>query len=135
MTLVELAAVAATLLIAGAAAFQLALAAGLPLGAATMGGRAPTIDGVLQPLYRAIAAGSAFALLFAAWVVLGRAGIVAGPIVGQGLGLATWAVAAFMALNTFTNLFGRHPLERWGMASITFLAAILVGYVAYAPPS
>lgn len=55
MTLVELAAVAPILLTAGAAAFQPALAAGLPLGAATMGRRAATIDGVLQPLYRAIA--------------------------------------------------------------------------------
>jgi hypothetical protein len=48
MTLVELAAVAAALLMAAVAVFQVALAAGLPLGEATMGGRAATVDGVLQ---------------------------------------------------------------------------------------
>ena len=45
MTLVELSAVALAMLVAGVAAFQLALAAGLPLGEATMGGRAATVDG------------------------------------------------------------------------------------------
>lgn len=40
-----------------------------------------------------------------------------------------------MALNTVTNLSGRHPLERWGMASVTIVAALLVGYVAYAAPT
>jgi hypothetical protein len=39
-----------------------------------------------------------------------------------------------MALNTLTNLSGKHPLERWGMASITLVGALLVGYVAYAAP-
>jgi hypothetical protein len=135
MTLVELAAVAATLLMAAAAAFQVALAAGLPLGAATMGGRAATVDGVLQPVYRAMAIGSAIILILAAWIVLGRAGVVPGPLGGQALAWTTWAVASFMVLNTVSNLSGRHPLERWGMASITFFAALLVGFVAYAAPS
>ena len=39
-----------------------------------------------------------------------------------------------MALNTLTNLSGKHPLERWGMGSITLVGALLVGYVAYAAP-
>lgn len=73
MTPVELAAVAAAVLIAGVAAFQVALAAGLPLGEATMGGRAATVDGVLQPPYSAVALGSAVVLVLAAWIVLGRA--------------------------------------------------------------
>jgi hypothetical protein len=132
MTLVALAAVVAALLMVGVAAFQVALAAGLPLGEATMGGRAATIDGVLQPRYRAIALGSAVVLVLAAWIVLGRADIAPSFLGGQALAWAAWIVAGFLALNTLTNLSGRHPVERWGMASITLAAALLVAYVAYA---
>jgi hypothetical protein len=134
VTPVELAAAVAAVLIAAVAAFQVALAAGLPLGEATMGGRASTVDGVLKPPYRAIALVSAVVLVLAAWIVLGRAGTVPVFLGGQALGWAAWVVAGFMALNTVTNLSGRHPLERRGMASITLLGALLVGYVAYAAP-
>jgi len=134
VTLVELAAVAAAVLLAGVIAFQVALAAGLPLGEATMGGRAATVDGVLQPLYRAVALGSAVVLGLAAWIVLGRAGLVPIFLDGQALAGGAWVVAGFLALNTVTNLSGRHALERWGMASITLAAVLLVGYVAYAAP-
>lgn len=135
MTLVELAAGAAAVLVAAAAAFQVALAAGLPLGDATMGGRAATVNGVLQPRYRAIALGSAAVLALAAWLVLGRAGVVAAPIGGQALVWAAWVVAGFLALNTATNLSGRHPLERWGLSTLTLASAILVAYVGSAAPA
>jgi hypothetical protein len=134
VTPVELAAVLAAALIAAVAAFQVALAAGLPLGDATMGGRAATVDGVLRPPYRAIALVSAVVLVFAAWIVLGRAGMVPVFLDGQALAWAAWVVAGFMALNTLTNVSGRHPLERRGMASITLIGALLVGYLAYAGP-
>ena len=134
MTLVDLAAVFAAVLLAGVAAFQLALAAGLPLGEATMGGRAATVDGVLQPPYRAIALGSAVVLVLGAWIVLGRAGVTPIFLGSQALVWAAWVVAGFLALNTVSNLSGRHPLERRGMASITMVATLLVGYVAYASP-
>ena len=100
-----------------------------------MGGRAATIDGVLRPAYRAMALGSAVVLALAAWIVLGRAGMVPIFIGGQALVWSMWAVAGFMALNTLSNLSGRHPLERWGMASITLIAALLIGYVAYVAPA
>jgi len=132
MTLVELAAVTAALLMAAVVVFQVALAAGVPLGEATMGGRAATINGVLQPPYRAMAVGSAVVLALAAWVVLARAGLVPIFLGGQALVWSAWVVPSFMALNTLTNLSGRHPLERWGMGSITLVGALLVGYVAYA---
>ena len=132
MTLVELVAVAAAALMATVVGIQVALAAGLPLGEATMGGRAATVEGVLQPPYRAIALGSAAVLVLAVWIVLGPAGLVPIFLGGQALVWSAWVVAGFMALNTLTNLSGRHPLERWGMSSITLAAALLVGYVAYA---
>ena len=97
-----------------------------------MGGRATTVDGVLQPPYRAIAVGSAVVLVLSAWIVLGRAGSLPVFVGGQALVWSVWVVAAFMALNTLTNLTARQPLERWGMSSITLAAALLVGYVAYA---
>jgi hypothetical protein len=135
MTLVELAAMAAAVLLAVVVAFQVALAAGLPLGEATMGGRAATVDGVLQGRYRAIALGSAVVLILAAWLVLGRAGVVPAFLGGQALVWAAWVIAGFLLLNTVSNISGKHPLERWGMASITLVAALLVGYVAYAAPA
>ena len=134
MTLVQLAAVVAALLIAAAAIFQVALAAGLPLGEATMGGRARTVAGVLEPRYRAIALASAVVLILTAWIVMGRAGLVQTFVGGQVLVWITWVVAGFLALNTLTNLAGKHPLERLGMASITLISAVLVGYVAFAAP-
>ena len=135
MTSVELAAAAAAaVLLIAVSGFQGALAAGLPLGEATMGGRAPTVDGVLQPRYRAIAMGSAIVLLLTAWIVLARAGTLPIFLNGQALVWTAWVVAGFLALNTLTNLSGRHPLERWGMASITLLAGLLVGYVAFTAP-
>jgi hypothetical protein len=135
MTSVELAAVAAAVLLTAVSGFQGALAAGLPLGEATMGGRAATVDGVLQPRYRAFALGSAIVLLLTAWIVLARAGTLPGLLTGQALVWAVWLVVGFLALNTLTNLSGRHPLERWGMASITLLAGLLVGYIAFAAPA
>jgi hypothetical protein len=134
MTSVELAATVAAMLIAAVIGFQIALAAGLPLGTATMGGRASTTQGVLQPPFRVAALGSALLLVLVAWVVLARAGMLPHILTGQSLAVGTWVVTAFLALNTLANLSGRHPLERWGMASITLIAGLLVGYVAYAAP-
>jgi hypothetical protein len=135
MTNVELAAIAAAVLLTSVSAFQVALAAGLPLGEATMGGRASTVDGVLEPQYRVIAVGSAILLLLTAWIVLARAGTLPAFLSGQALVWTAWVVVGFLAMNTLTNLSGRHPLERWGMASITLLAGLLVGYVAFAAPA
>jgi hypothetical protein len=132
MTFVELVSVAAAVLLAAVVVFQLALAAGLPLGDATMGGRAATVEGVLTPPYRALAAGSAVVLSLAVWIVLARPGLVSAPLGHEARAWSAWAVAGFMALNTMSNLSGPHPLERWGMASITLVAALLIGYVAYA---
>jgi hypothetical protein len=62
---------------------------------------------------------------------LSRAGTAPIFLGGQALWSA-WVVVGFIALNTLTNLSGHHPLERWGMSSITLATALLIGYVAYA---
>ena len=134
MTLVDAAAVLAAVLMTAVIGFQVALAAGVPLGEATMGGRASTSNGVLDPPFRGIAIGSAMVLVLAAWIVLARADLL--PIFPDGASLAVgaWVVVGFLALNTVSNLSGRHPLEPWGMASITLVAGLLIAYVAYAAP-
>jgi hypothetical protein len=66
---------------------------------------------------------------------IGRASPVPIFLGGQALVWSAWVVTGFMAVNTVSNLSGRHPLERWGMASVTLVTALLVGYVAYAAPT
>jgi hypothetical protein len=135
VTPVELAAVAAAVLIGAVAVFEFSLALGTPLGEATMGGRAPTVAGVLTPPFRITAAASGVVLLIGAWVVLARAGIVSPRFVGRDVIVwATWATVVFTALNTLSNLGGRHPLERWGFSAVTLAVTLLVGYVALNAP-
>jgi hypothetical protein len=131
MTLVELAASVAAVLMVATAAFQVGLALGVPLGEATMGGRAPTVDGRLTPPYRIVALLSAAILTVGAWIVLARAGVVGAGILGDDLPRwGAWVVVAFSVLNTLTNIGGRHPLERYGFSAVTLLVAVLTGFVA-----
>jgi hypothetical protein len=90
---------------------------------------------VLEPPFRVLAGVSAVILAVAAWVILARVGLVdRGPVDDTILGWGTVAVAGFTALNTLSNLSGRHPLERWGMGSITLAVALLATHVALAAP-
>ncbi|CAN5580203.1 hypothetical protein BH20ACT23_BH20ACT23_23790 [soil metagenome] len=101
MTSIQTAAVGAGVLISGVAVFQAALALGLPLGEATLGGRAPTMEGVLTGWFRLVPAISATVLLGAAWIVLVRAGVVGSGALGDVLVLRmTWGLVGFLALNT-----------------------------------
>lgn len=135
MTIIQTAAVGAGVLISGVAVFQLALAIGLPLGDATLGGRAPTVDGVLSSWFRIIPAVSAVVLILVAYVVLARAGVVSGgPLGDTFLVWATWAILGFLILNTAGNLAAPHPVERWVMGSITLAVASLVGVIVLRAP-
>ena len=130
MMLPQLAAVGASILIAGISAYQLALALGLALGEATLGGRAPTTDGVLSGSFRAVAAASAAVLIGIAWLVLARSGVTGSGRLPTGFvnGL-TWAIFGFLVLNTFANFAAPHLVERWVIGSITLIIAGLVGIV------
>lgn len=135
MTSVQTAAVGAGILICGVAVFQAALALGLPLGEATLGGRAPHVDGVLSGWLRLVPAISAAVLLGAAWIVLVRAGVVSGGPLSDVLVLrTTWGLVGFLALNTVGNLAAPHPVERWVMGSLTIAIVALVGVVALRAP-
>jgi hypothetical protein len=121
-------------LLVAVAAFQIALAAGAPWGAATQGGRASTVDGVLTGGFRVLAAVSACLLLLGAWIVLARVGVVTAGFLGHRfVGVAVWVVVVFLAVNTLGNLAGRHPFERWVMGSVSLVAMVLAAVVARSP--
>jgi hypothetical protein len=128
-----LAAVASTCLITLVVAFQVALAAGAPWGAAAFGGRFVQSEGRLTPRYRVNSAVAALALTGAAWLIL-----VAGSVIGRGpvpekvLTATMWALAAIFALNALGNLFGRHPVERFGASALAALLTALCLVVALA---
>lgn len=82
-----------------------------------------------------MSAAAALILVFAAWVVLARAGAApAGPLGDGFLRWATWVVFGYLVLNTVTNLASSSVVERWVMGSIVTVTAILCLIVALAAP-
>lgn len=135
MSLVQKAAVGTALLLAGVAVFQVALALGASWGDVAYGGRAVTDNGVLPGGYRVMSAAAALVLLLSVWMVLARAGVAPSrPLGDEFLKWATWAVFGFLVLNTLSNLSSRSVVERWGMGSITLVAATLCLIVALNAP-
>lgn len=128
---VQIAAVAAAVLMAGVAAFQVALALGAPLGGAVFGGRAPRRDGVLTAPFRVLAIVQAIILLLLGWILLARADVVTIPVLaGATLVWGTWVIVVFLMLNTVANFSAPHPVERWVMGSVTFVLSGLGLFIA-----
>jgi hypothetical protein len=122
------AAVLAAVLFAGMAVFQASLALGAPLGAHVLGGRHP---GALPNRLRAFSAIAAAILMGGALVILARAGAIGWPVGATGLlAPASWAIAAFLVLNTLGNLASKSRLERTVFAATTAALAVLSAYVA-----
>lgn len=122
------AAVLAAILFVGMAAFQASLALGAPLGAHVLGGRYP---GALPNRPRAFSAVAAAMLAGCAFVILARAGAIGWPMGVTGLlAPASWAIAAFLALNTLGNLTSKSRLERTVFAAMTAVLAVLSASVA-----
>ena len=128
----EILAVAACGLLLLAAIFQLALGAGAPWAAAAYGGRSALPDGRLPSRYRVASLLTAVVLPAIGWVLLLRAGAVGSASGNPGLTVACWAFVGLFTLNTAGNLAGRHPLERWGMGTLTASLAVLCGLLAAA---
>ncbi len=126
-----LAARGVTTLLGLVALVQLAVALGAPLGAHVYGGRAANAGGTLPPTYRAASLVTVGVLVAAGWLVLARAGIVTTPARDSTLAVwGTWALAAFLVLNTLANLASTSPWERWGFGAATAVAAVLSVIVA-----
>ena len=127
-TSVRVAALGAGGILLGFAGLQVALAAGAPLGEHVWGG---TQERVLPTGMRAVAGGAAVALTAAAGAVVRRAGLVGGSDrQARGLSLATWGIAAYLALNTAGNLASTSNVERWAFGPATAIASALTAFVA-----
>jgi hypothetical protein len=118
-------AIAACCLLLIGAGFQLALSAGAPWAAAAYGGRAAQSDGRLPSKYRAASLGTAVVLVAIGWTLLLRGGLVGSASGSAVITVACWVFAGLFALNTAGNLAGRHPVERWGMGTLTACLAVL----------
>lgn len=124
----EALAVLVAILLAGVAAFQLALALGAPWGDHAYGGRAPTENGRLSPAYRAMSAAAIPILLLSAAVVLSHAEVVSW--LGEWVGVGVWVVFGYLVLNTLANVASPSRIERWVMGSLTAVSAVATLIVA-----
>lgn len=128
---VQLASVSSVLLIAVVVAFQTALPAGAPWGAAAFGGRVVEPQGRLPMRYRLSSAVPALVLLGLAWLVLAAGSVVgAGPVPDVVLTASLSAFSALFALNTLGNFSGKHPVERYGASLLTAALSVLCLVIA-----
>jgi hypothetical protein len=120
-------AIAAAVLFVALAAFQVALAAGVPWGKAAWGGGQAELGTGLRVAsgVQAVLAGG-FAL-----VVLRRAGHRVWSLVPRRwLPAAVWVLAACMALGTLLNASSRSPIERAVWTPTALSLAVLCAVVA-----
>jgi hypothetical protein len=101
----------------GVAAFQIALAAGVPWGALAMGGAFP---GRFPPALRVAALAQAAVLLLLAGVVLARAGVAFRRWARASRRLV-WVVVAFAATSFALNLVTPSAPERAIWAPVAFI--------------
>lgn len=112
------AAIVAAVGFAGLLVFQVALAAGLPLGRAAFGGASD----VLAPGLRVASAVSALLFALAMWAALARGGVLAvGERAYRRAGWVLWAFVALFGLSTLANLASSSPWERFLMAPLALL--------------
>ena len=104
--------------------FQACLAAGLPWGAASMGGKFP---GKYPPKMRVVAIVNILILLFIVAIVLSRAGLYF-PEMYTFSRTAIWGVVIFMGLGTIMNSITPSKIEKvWApVAGIQFIASITI---------
>ena len=126
----EAAAILGAVLLVAVAVVQLALVFGAPWGDHVYGGRAETNNGRLTPRYRAMSAIAVPILLFAAAIVLSRAGVVSWFDPDGWVSVAVWVVFGYLILNTIANFASTSRVERIGMGSLTVIAAIATLVVA-----
>jgi hypothetical protein len=104
--------------------FQGCLAAGLPWGEASMGGRYP---GKYPPKMRVVAIINILVLLFMAAIVLAEADLLL-PQLKSITGIGIWVIVAFFVIGTIMNTITPSRIERiWApVAFVQLLASIIV---------
>lgn len=100
-----------------------------PGGAIAWGG---VENGQLSEELRVASAVAAIVLAWMALVLLTRGAVIPRPKVvpSRHLGVETWAIAGFMALNTFSNLTSGNQVEQFGFAPATALLTGLAVHLA-----
>jgi len=132
---VETVAVVCAVLFVGLAVFQMALALGAPAGSVVFGGRVAEADGRLPSKWRAVSGIAAVILFGFAWVVLARAGVVATSIDQRYLSVATWAIVAYMAINSAANFASKNTIERYVLGGTSLVLVVLCSIVAANGPA
>ena len=132
---VEAVAIIAAVLFGLLAAFQLALALGAPLARYAYGGRAEGDDGKLTAGYRIVSGVAVLILVGFAYLILARAGVVETGMTDRFLIVGSWAIVAYLALNTAANVMGNTAVERWVFGSISAVLVVLCAIVAAAGPA
>jgi hypothetical protein len=104
--------------------FQGCLAAGMPWGDASMGGRYP---GKYPPKMRVVAILNILTLLFMAAIVLSEADLLL-PQLKSISGIGIWVIAAFFVIGTVLNTITPSRIERiWApVALIQVITSIIV---------
>ncbi|KAF0199986.1 MAG: putative integral membrane [Bacteroidetes bacterium] len=104
--------------------FQGCLAAGVPWGAASMGGRYP---GKYPPKMRVVAILNILILLFMAAIVLAEADLLL-PQLKSISGFAVWVIAGFFVIGTVLNTITPSKIERiWApVALVQLIMSVIV---------
>jgi hypothetical protein len=126
----NIAAVAAVVLLAVVAVFQAALALGAPWGVAAWGGRNPGVLPRNLRIASGIAAVVIYPLLIA--VVLAAAGMIEAPWLPLDPTILIWAIAGLLAIGAVMNFASRSAPERmWGpVALLAAVSCAIVGLTA-----
>jgi hypothetical protein len=104
----------------------LALALGVPWGAAAWGGS----DAVLPTELRIASAASVLVFIAAAAIVLGRAGYWGQRLPRRLMHWGTWGLVVVFSLSALANAASSSPWERWLLAPIALLLAVMCLLVA-----
>jgi len=120
------AALAFCALMAALAVFQVALIAGAPLGRFAWGGQ----DRVLPRAKRIGSAVSVLLYVLFAFIVLERADVIQVLSDSWLPAIGTWVLFGYFLLGVVMNALSRSKLERWTMAPLSLVLAVLTLVVA-----
>jgi len=112
-------------------AFQTALTLGAPFGAAALGGTTP---GQLSGALRLVSGIGAIVWLCATVIVLARGGWASVPVRDNVIRVATWALAALLAVGALMNFASSSPWERFGWGPFTLVLFVLCVVLAKSAP-
>jgi hypothetical protein len=125
MSTSEIAAIAASLILAALGMFQVFLAAGAPLGHFAWGGRYR----VLPVGFRIASAVTIPLYVVMIFLLLDRAGIVS-ALPDDTARIGTWILVGYFALGVLMNIASRSRPERYVMTPVVLTLAILAAIVA-----